>query len=90
MPHRAARDALYLATCQPSQRFCCWVLQVMLGATIGIARPAAVTWLNSDLFTIFLGFLMLSMGLTLTVDDFKKARATRMRFEVLLRSKSGS
>ena len=46
--------------------------QVMLGATIGIARPAAVTWLNSDLFTIFLGFLMLSMGLTLTVEDFKK------------------
>ena len=53
-------------------------VQVMLGATIGIARPAAVTWLNSDLFTIFLGFLMLSMGLTLTVDDFKKARAHAM------------
>ena len=50
------------------------VVQVMLGATIGIARPAAVTWLNSDLFTIFLGFLMLSMGLTLTVEDFKKVR----------------
>ena len=46
----------------------------MLGATIGIARPSAVTWLNSDLFTIFLGFLMLSMGLTLTVEDFKKVR----------------
>ena len=49
-------------------------MQVMLGATIGIARPTAVTWLNSDLFTVFLGFLMLSMGLTLTVEDFKKAR----------------
>ena len=46
----------------------------MLGATIGIVRPTAVTWLNSDLFTIFLGFLMLSMGLTLTVEDFKKVR----------------
>ena len=55
-------------------------MQVMLGATIGIARPSAVTWLNSDLFTIFLGFLMLSMGLTLTVEDFKKARRLRQGF----------
>ena len=47
----------------------------MLGAFIGVTRPAAVTWLNSDLFTYALGFLMLSMGLTLTVDDFRKVRA---------------
>ena len=52
----------------------CLLPQVMLGATIGIARPSAVTWLNSDLFTVFLGFLMLSMGLTLTVEDFKKVQ----------------
>lgn len=45
---------------------------VVLGATIGITRPSAVTWLDSDKFTYALGFLMLSMGLTLTVDDFKK------------------
>lgn len=45
---------------------------VMLGAVIGITKPSAVTWLNSELFTYALGFLMLSMGLTLTVDDFKK------------------
>lgn len=48
----------------------------MLGAFIGITRPAAVTWLNSDLFTYALGFLMLSMGLTLTVEDFKKVRGS--------------
>ena len=48
--------------------------QVMLGAASGITKPSAVTWLNSELFTYALGFLMLSMGLTLTVDDFKKVR----------------
>jgi bile acid:Na+ symporter, BASS family len=31
-----------------------------------------VTWLETDLFTLGLGFLMLSMGLTLTFDDFKR------------------
>lgn len=45
---------------------------VFLGASIGIAKPSMVTWLSSDLFTLGLGFLMLSMGLTLTFEDFKK------------------
>ena len=49
-------------------------MQVVLGAAIGITRPSAVTWLDSDKFTYALGFLMLSMGLTLTVQDFKEAR----------------
>lgn len=49
-------------------------MQVCLGAGIGIARPQTVAWLSSDLFTYLLGFLMLSMGLTLTFDDFKKVR----------------
>lgn len=31
-----------------------------------------VTWLETDLFTISLGFLMLSMGLTLTFEDFRR------------------
>eukprot|EP00891_Asterochloris_glomerata_P000476 jgi/Astpho2/476/e_gw1.00011.83.1_t len=48
---------------------------VCLGAGIGIARPQTVAWLSSDLFTYLLGFLMLSMGLTLTFDDFKKCSA---------------
>lgn len=43
-----------------------------LGAVIGVARPAAVTWFSSDIFTYALGFLMLSMGLTLTFKDFQK------------------
>ncbi|XP_019452114.1 PREDICTED: sodium/pyruvate cotransporter BASS2, chloroplastic-like isoform X2 [Lupinus angustifolius] len=45
---------------------------VILGAVIGIYKPAAVTWLQTDLFTLGLGFLMLSMGLTLTFEDFRR------------------
>jgi BASS family bile acid:Na+ symporter len=45
---------------------------VILGTLIGIYKPSAVTWLNTDLFTLCLGFLMLSMGLTLTVEDFRR------------------
>uniref|UniRef100_A0A5B7AUB5 Uncharacterized protein n=1 Tax=Davidia involucrata TaxID=16924 RepID=A0A5B7AUB5_DAVIN len=45
---------------------------VILGTIIGIYKPAAVTWLETDLFTAGLGFLMLSMGLTLTFEDFRR------------------
>jgi len=45
---------------------------VILGTVIGIYKPAAVTWLQTDLFTLCLGFLMLSMGLTLTFEDFRR------------------
>lgn len=47
-------------------------LWVILGTIIGIYKPSAVTWLQTDLFTVGLGFLMLSMGLTLTFDDFRR------------------
>ncbi|XP_047337331.1 sodium/pyruvate cotransporter BASS2, chloroplastic [Impatiens glandulifera] len=45
---------------------------VILGTIIGIYKPAAVTWLKTDLFTLGLGFLMLSMGLTLKFEDFRR------------------
>ncbi|CDP03385.1 unnamed protein product [Coffea canephora] len=45
---------------------------VILGTIIGIYKPSMVTWLETDLFTIGLGFLMLSMGLTLTFEDFRR------------------
>jgi len=45
---------------------------VVIGASLGIYKPSAVTWLQTDLFTVCLGFLMLSMGLTLTFDDFRR------------------
>ncbi|KAF9617038.1 hypothetical protein IFM89_033108 [Coptis chinensis] len=47
-------------------------LWVILGTIIGIYKPSAVTWLQTDLFTVGLGFLMLSMGLTLTFEDFRR------------------
>jgi Sodium Bile acid symporter family len=47
-------------------------LWVFIGATLGITKPEAVTWFGSTLFTYALGFLMMTMGLTLTVADFKK------------------
>eukprot|EP00897_Mesotaenium_endlicherianum_P010678 jgi/Mesen1/9639/ME000067S09030 len=47
-------------------------LWVLLGTIIGLTHPPAVTWLQTDLFTWGLGFLMLSMGLTLTFDDFRR------------------
>lgn len=45
---------------------------VLAGAIIGIYKPSMVTWLETDLFTLGLGFLMLSMGLTLTFEDFRR------------------
>ena len=48
--------------------------QVCLGAALGISRPQSLLWFKSDLFTYALGFLMLSMGLTLTFDDFRQVR----------------
>ncbi|KAL7123233.1 hypothetical protein ACP275_01G092800 [Erythranthe tilingii] len=45
---------------------------VILGTVIGIYKPSMVTWLQTDLFTVGLGFLMLSMGLTLTFEDFRR------------------
>ncbi|KAL6556887.1 Sodium/pyruvate cotransporter bass2, chloroplastic [Orobanche hederae] len=45
---------------------------VIFGTIIGIYKPAMVTWLKTDLFTVGLGFLMLSMGLTLTFEDFRR------------------
>ncbi|KAL6615674.1 hypothetical protein ACP70R_037944 [Stipagrostis hirtigluma subsp. patula] len=45
---------------------------VIIGTVIGIYKPSMVTWLETDLFTLGLGFLMLSMGLTLTFEDFRR------------------
>ena len=45
------------------------MIQVILGSSWGIAKPQAWTWFSSSYFTVSLGFLMLSMGLTLTFKD---------------------
>ncbi|TQD97109.1 hypothetical protein C1H46_017198 [Malus baccata] len=46
---------------------------VCVGVTFLLTRfSSSVTWLETDLFTLGLGFLMLSMGLTLTFEDFRR------------------
>lgn len=44
----------------------------MLLSYLTICSMLKVTWLETDLFTLGLGFLMLSMGLTLTFEDFRR------------------
>eukprot|EP00899_Mesostigma_viride_P009637 jgi/Mesvir1/18675/Mv17172-RA.1 len=45
---------------------------VLMGTGIGLTKPELVTWISTDMFTWMLGILMLSMGLTLTFDDFRQ------------------
>eukprot|EP00168_Porphyra_purpurea_P003544 TRINITY_DN1414_c0_g1_i4.p1 TRINITY_DN1414_c0_g1~~TRINITY_DN1414_c0_g1_i4.p1 ORF type:complete len:403 (-),score=119.79 TRINITY_DN1414_c0_g1_i4:655-1863(-) len=45
-------------------------LWTALCALLALAKPAAFTWLTTPYFTASLGLLMLSMGITLTVEDF--------------------
>ena len=44
--------------------------RTVLFAGIAIARPETFAWFTTKYFTGFLGALMLSMGITLTADDF--------------------
>ena len=39
---------------------------------MGATKPETLTWFKSDMFTVSLGFLMLSMGLTLTIENFRE------------------
>ena len=53
--------------------FPAWVL---VASVLALYRPALFTWFSGILITIGLGAIMLSMGLTLEVDDFRRV-ATR-------------
>ncbi|GAB0491510.1 hypothetical protein MMPV_002764 [Pyropia vietnamensis] len=44
-------------------------------ALLGLAKPSAFLWLTTPYFTLSLGMLMLSMGITLTVEDFRRVLA---------------
>lgn len=46
-----------------------WTLLTALSA---LKKPALYTWLTTPYFTLSLGVLMLSMGITLTVEDFRR------------------
>jgi BASS family bile acid:Na+ symporter len=47
-------------------------LWVLLGAALALVRPDYFTWFNGELITWGLAVIMLGMGITLTVDDFKR------------------
>ncbi len=46
-----------------------WALAASL---LALVRPGAFTWFSGPLITVSLGAIMLSMGLTLTVEDFRR------------------
>lgn len=56
-----------------------WALAASL---VALYRPAAFTWFDGPFITIGLGAIMLSMGLTLTVEDFRRV-AQRPRLVAL-------
>jgi BASS family bile acid:Na+ symporter len=49
--------------------FPAWVLTA---SVIALAYPPSFTWFSGNLITIGLGIIMLGMGVTLTVDDFRR------------------
>ncbi|RME92324.1 MAG: bile acid:sodium symporter family protein [Candidatus Hydrogenedentota bacterium] len=57
-------------------------LWTVLGAILAFFYPGAFTWFSGIWITLGLGIIMLSMGITLTLDDFK--RVIQMPKHVLL------
>jgi bile acid:Na+ symporter, BASS family len=47
-------------------------LWILLGAAIALVRPEIFTWFSGHLITVGLGCIMLGMGLTLEVEDFRR------------------
>ncbi|GMH37366.1 hypothetical protein BSKO_05239 [Bryopsis sp. KO-2023] len=47
-------------------------LWLAIGGIAAALRPATFTWMTTNYFTAGLALLMFSMGITLTVDDFKR------------------
>ena len=46
-------------------------LYVIAAACLAAACPPIFTWVHGDTSSVILGFIMLTMGLTLTTDDFR-------------------
>src|SRR5690349_15155365 len=51
-------------------------LWILLGATIALVKPEVFTWFTGSMIPIGLGFIMLGMGLTMEVDDFRRVSKT--------------
>jgi bile acid:Na+ symporter, BASS family len=47
-------------------------LWVVIGAALALWKPETATWFQPDWIPFFLGIIMLSMGLTLKLEDFKR------------------
>ena len=47
-------------------------LYVIVAAILAIFFPETLCWVKGDISSVILGVIMLTMGLTLTVDDFKE------------------
>jgi BASS family bile acid:Na+ symporter len=54
-------------------------LWVLLASILALIRPALFTWFSGPLITIGLGVIMLSMGMTLGFDDFRRVGRERGR-----------
>lgn len=65
----AARSAFQTFSDSFSNLFPLWTALVAL---LGLFRPATLSGIPTSAFTGLLGMLMLSMGITLTIDDFKR------------------
>ena len=61
-----------------SNMFPVWTLTV---AILGLTVPAVFAGISTSSFTALLGMLMLSMGITLTIDDFKRVLQVHPRPE---------
>ena len=57
-------------------------LYVILTAIVAIFFPKAFSWVKGDVSSLILGIIMLTMGLTLTVDDFKEL--FRRPFDIII------
>ena len=56
-------------------------LWVLICCTLALANPSLFTWFSGSLITVGLGIIMLSMGMTLGFEDFR--RVGRERSQVL-------
>ena len=65
----AISASLTIGSRVPSDGRSRWTLAVAL---MGLFTPAVFSGISTSYFTGLLGMLMLSMGITLTVDDFKR------------------
>ena len=54
-------------------------LWVLLAGTAALIRPAFFLWFNGPLITLGLSIIMLSMGMTLGFDDFRRVGRQRAR-----------